>query len=1363
MECPQCQGQNRPAARFCAECGAKLPLRCPHCAAEVAPTARFCDECGASLSGAPTPQPVSPPSLEQEFATLQQAMPASFREQLLTPAEGETRVVTVLFADMSGSVQAMGALHPEDAAALVSRLLKTMVDVLLKYEGRVDRFLGDGLLAVFGVPQAHESDPERALLAAMEIRSAAHEMGLQVTAGINTGEVYVGGVGSEQHREVTVMGPVVNLAARLQSHAAPDQILVGEAAYRHTRRAFEFSRLSLELRGFPEPVEAYLLERALPRPEKARGIEGLRAELIGRDGELSRLQDALQELLRGRGQIATLIGEAGVGKSRLVAELRAGLTPPPCPPPRSGEGGTLPDPGFSPSPLRGGGRGEGSAAPLWLEGRCLELSMTASYWLFVDLFRDYFAWQPEEDDRARGERLEACLRQFVARGELSAERCEEMGPLLGHLLSVRFGTDWDERLEHASPEQIRYQTFLAVRDFFVTLAKAQPIVLVLEDLHWADALSLDLISLLMETLTRDALFLLCVYRPERDHRCWRLGDLAAKKCLDRHTEIRLRELTPPQCRRLVESLLSIESLPASVKELILEKSRGNPFFVEEVVRSLIAAGMVYLEGDTWRAREGIETVSVPDSIQSVILSRVDRLERETKRVLESASVIGRLFRRRLLGRMLQQEQELEGALAELEERQLVYQERALPEEEYSFHHVLTQETVYGSILRRRRAAFHQQVAEAMEALYSGGLEEHYEQLAYHYERSAADEKAVEYLLSAGEKSRRAYLNDAAISYFQRALDRLEAGKQTADPEAQRAAQSTRLAALRGLGKACFGADRLAEAEEWLRQAIKVGRAIELEPEELARLYFWLTDVLFWSKKNEDLLTVALEALDIPSVDTESLQSALIYHAIALGHDLRGEHNQAQKLRLRIARFLPRLPYSEELRPVYICALIAYADTENDVETAERYAKMLEEHALQHYDLRGLGDCYCHVAELLWTKGDLRAALSKHQEALDLFRKVGDNKFAGAALRDIAFCLLTLGELGRAEEAGRDGLELLEHASHQPGLFSAYALLARIAVCRGKWNDARQYLEKVNWSPSWGQAWKAARHGRILQLQGERLPAVEHYRKALTLLATDDWDVWRTGELGQILTWLEESLDSPDKFRDLCTGLREEHAGLRASGLSQWWLEARQPLALGNERPGDECGLPPAPGWTWCDLFEDCSFTDGERLGIHAANGRDLMELNLSAPRFLRPATGEFAIQTICSPASPPQPAIGGLLIWKDARNFLRLERGTNGEHEITFRGRIDNQDLRTGRGCLPAARVFLRLERLRDRVNALCSADGEEWFTVGHVAFAVEDPVEVGLHALGAIDAFVYPGAYPEGTAIRFESFGLIPRSPDAA
>jgi adenylate cyclase len=1299
VNCPNCQHENQPTAKFCTRCRAKLQRVCPACSAEFEPGDLFCGECGADLPAAlPTASPPQPLTLAEQFASFQQALPQSFRDQLLTHAEGENRLVTVLFADMSRSVQTTGDLHPEDAAALISRLLKAMVDVLVKYQGRVDRFLGDGLLAVFGVPQAHESDPERSIQAALEIREAARALGMEVTAGINTGEVYAGGIGSEQHQEVTVMGAVVNLASRLQGKAEPGQILVGEATYRHTRRAFTFVSLSLDVKGIARPVTAYAVESALPRPEKARGIEGLRAELIGRDEEFARLKEALAELLNGRGQMVTLIGEAGVGKSRLVAELRSVAT---------------------------------ASSPLWLEGRCLELGMTASYWLFIDLFRDYFAWGPEEDEQARGERLAACLREFVAQGLLTGERVEEMGPLLGNLLSLRFGTDWDDRLKNASPEQIRHQTFLALRDFFATLARRQPVILVLEDLHWADSLSLDVISLLMETLTRDPLLLFCVYRPEREHKCWRLGSIADQKCAGRYTELNLRELTPAQSRRLVEALLTIENLPASVKDLILEKSRGNPFFVEEVVRSLIASGMVYQDDKVWRAKEGIEAVSVPESVQSVILSRVDRLERELREVLERAAVIGRLFRRRLLERTTAQATALETALWQLEDQALIYQERVVPEEEYSFKHVLTQETIYQSILRRRRTGFHQQVAEAMEALYVEGLEEYYEQLAYHYERSGADEKAIEYLLKAGEKARRAYLNEAAIGYFQRALERLDKTGM-GGPLGE-----WRLEALKGLGQIHHGIGRVREAEAYFRQAIVVGKEISLAPQELVRLYWWLGDSLFWQSRYAETGPIAEEGLALLGDDTESVGAALMNQHL-------GRHH-------RNAEFIERLPYSEELRPAYGLIAGAYAFGDKNLEEATRWIQALERQARQHHDLRALGGNYFNMARaVLGASGDLRGAISRYQAGLEVLDRIGDTKHASWCVIQCGVAYLALGDIQNAEAYTKRGLEGIERVGMRRDIAFSQTILGTLALCRGAWEEAADALEKAG---AWSQT--QATTARVYLARGERQQALSHLQEALGIQYPHVRDGGAANVCALILGGLEEAYEDPEAYRAFCQRFREEHADVDSSPFVQWYLEPTEPSSEFPHQTRDEF-TPPLPSkWIWHDPFDDCSLTLENGLEIQAANGRDLWFTNWSAPRLLQPISDGFAVQTGCLPAWEEKPAIGGLLLWKDEQNYLRLERGTRGKHEISFQGCLANQDVIIGRGRLPVERVFLRLERLGPRVNALCSADGTEWFTVGHVEFPVEDPLEVGLHAIGMIDRTIYPGAYPEGTAIRFESFQL--------
>jgi len=655
------------------------------------------------------------------------------------------RIATILLADISGSFRWMADISPEDQASLVNRFLGVVQDTLSEYGVQIYRCLGASVLAVFGTGQTHESDPELAIRAAIDIRREAAELALGVTAAVTTGQVYLSAMGSEGRGAFTLMGAVLDLAVGLAGQAQVGQIVVGGSTYRLTRRAFQFTPLSLSIQGMAHPAVVYQVERLLPQPRKARGIEGLRAELIGRNEELAKLKEALAELLDERGHMVSLIGEAGVGKSRLVAELKEfALTP-----------------------------RDDTARPLWLEGRCLELGMTASYSPFIDVFRGYFAWGAEDDDGKRRERIFSSLGEMVERGDLPKHRVQEMAALLGNLLSVRVGDEWEERLREDDPEQIRRQTFAAVRDFLVALSKQQPLVLVFEDLHWADSLSLDLVSLMMEALRLGPLLLLCVYRPEREHKCRHLGIIGSQKCRERYTELRLRELTHEQSRQLVGSLLSIDDLTPAVRDVILDRSQGNPFFIEEVVHSLIETGILYREAGFWRVRNELDSAVVPETIQRVVLTRVDHLDDESKHILQIASVIGRVFQPRVLERVAQGKADLVGGLWELEDRALIYQERAIPEVEYSFKHVLAQEAVYESLLGGRRRAIHRQVAEAIEALYPSSLQEYYEQLAYHYDRSGSVQRAVDYLLRAGQKAKRSCANEEAIAHLSRGLELLK--------------------------------------------------------------------------------------------------------------------------------------------------------------------------------------------------------------------------------------------------------------------------------------------------------------------------------------------------------------------------------------------------------------------------------------------------------------------------------------------------------------------------------------------------------------------------------------------------------------
>ena len=517
-------------------------------------------------------------------------------------ANEEYRIATVLFLEIAAKEARLHTGNEDESEGFVD----LAAAVLTRYGGRIERVKGNQLTVVFGTTRIRESDPELAVRAALDVRKEGQKLGLGIAAGISTGGICLSSLGAkdgEQHPGPAWSGSVVTLARRLcgvgataatvdavgaaAEGVAANYILAGETTYRLTRKAIGYIPVSIRTKGQARTIIAYRPKGALIEPKKARGIEGLMAELIGREEELGKLQTALSEIFVGSGRIVSLIGEAGVGKSRLVAELKAAIHRRDASGRRAG--------------LQQADSEQILPSVTWLEGRCLELAVAASYWPFIDIFKEYFAWREDEEEDLRSTRIVAALNDMVQRADLSTERLQEIGPLLGNLLSARFNNEWNLAVEKVDPDTKRYRTFTAVRDFLIALAKRRPLVLVFEDLHWADHLSLDLISFLMEVLPRTALFLLCVYRPESNHKSRQIATVAMRKCPDRYLELYLRELTPRQSRRMIESLLHIENLPRSMKAMILKTSQGNPFFVEEVIRSLIDSEMVFQAGKTWRA------------------------------------------------------------------------------------------------------------------------------------------------------------------------------------------------------------------------------------------------------------------------------------------------------------------------------------------------------------------------------------------------------------------------------------------------------------------------------------------------------------------------------------------------------------------------------------------------------------------------------------------------------------------------------------------------------------------------------------------------------------------------------------------
>jgi class 3 adenylate cyclase/tetratricopeptide (TPR) repeat protein len=685
-------------------------------------------------------------SSEALLAQLQSYVPKQLADKMRATGqiEGERREVTVVFADISGFTALSERLDPEDVASLVNDCLKELVLAVYQYEGVVDKFVGDSIMAVFGAPVALEDDADRALRAALSMRERLQGFNrrwierlgqpLDLHIGINTGMVIAGNVGSDLRMSYTVIGDTVNTAARLQDAAKAGQVFVSRSTYRLTRGAFAFQALdSIQVKGKRDPLQVYELLHAKVQPDKARGVEGLASPLVGRDRERKVLVKCLEELKRGRGQTVMILGEAGIGKSRLIAEVRQ----------REGRDLT------------------------WLEGRSFAFSRALSYGPFLDLLRRYASIADEDSEAEARSSLRARLEEIFP-GE------KEVYPVLAQLLSMRLDPEEAAIVGAMAGEAFRARLFAILEGFLLRLAAEKPVGLVLEDLHWADQSSIDLVSYLLSLAARAPVAIVMLGRPRGESPGnWEKLAPTIEGFRDRFTEISLQPLSEESSHHLVKGLLSGSVLPEKLGQVILDKAEGNPFFVEEVLRSLIERGVLTREDTGWNVTGLVQTIQVPDTLQGVLLSRLDRLPEQTKRVVQKAAVIGRIFLYRVLDHMARGETGLETQVMLLEDAELVRERSRIPEIEYIFHHALTQEVAYQTLLAPARKQLHQKVGEAMEAIFTQRIEEFTGLLAYHYFRGEAWEKALEYSARAAGAAVQLYAYAEAREHYRRALEALK--------------------------------------------------------------------------------------------------------------------------------------------------------------------------------------------------------------------------------------------------------------------------------------------------------------------------------------------------------------------------------------------------------------------------------------------------------------------------------------------------------------------------------------------------------------------------------------------------------------
>jgi class 3 adenylate cyclase/tetratricopeptide (TPR) repeat protein len=944
MKCPGCGQQSPSGARFCAGCGARLVPACSACGAELPVDARFCPQCGQASLTAPT----------ADFASPATYTPKHLAERILTSKaalEGERKQVTVLFVDVFGFTALSARLDPEDVHALMTHAFEIMLAEVHRYEGTVNQFLGDGIMALFGAPIAHEDHAQRAVRAALGIQRALEDyqrelereraLTFKVRQGLNSGLVVVGSIGSDLRMDYTAVGDTTNVAARLQQAAEPGSIVIGETTHRLVADYFDTRPLGeLSVRGKAEPIRAWTVEAAREgRTRLDAGAHRGLTPLVGRGRELEALEAAFARTRAGHGQVVFVVGEPGIGKSRLLYEFR----------------------------------GRSSDAD-WREGHCLSFGRATAFHPLGDLLKRWVGIDERDADDVAVTKVE---RAVAAIGD----DMRAAAPYLRYLLSLGPA---DAAITALDPRERRGGIFEALRRMILRAAERRPQIVVIEDLHWIDRATEEFLAVLGDSVPASPVLLIFTYRPgyaqpfgERTY----------------HTRIVPAPLSEPESARMAAAILSSDALPDTLRSAIAAKAEGNPFYVEEVVRSLHEAGAIRVENGRFVLTARLDDVVIPDTIHDVIMARIDRLDEAPKRTLQTASVIGRDFTQRLVERLSAVRGQSDALLRELRAVELIYEKSVFPEVAYRFKHALTQDVAYRSLLLQRRRELHGLIGAAIEELYADRLTEHYEVLAHHFSLAEDWRRAFDYLLKAAEKAAAAFALRDALALYDQALAVADHLGDALPAAARMAIHQAKSSHAFFVGD--FNQGR-AEGERWLALAERAG-----DRTAAASALAWTSFATMWAQDfgaASDYARRAIEvggAAGVPAAVSGGYLTTAYVNALSGRHDEAGsEFDEALRIS-RLARDPAREILTLQMRGVFDGWHGDYARARAGADEAVRLAR---DHGLLVLYLRSL-----------WTRGltstsvgDWDGALRDLEEGIAVAERIGDRGFMPRMLNTLGW-------------------------------------------------------------------------------------------------------------------------------------------------------------------------------------------------------------------------------------------------------------------------------------------------------------------------------------------------------------------------
>ena len=718
-------------------------MQCPKCKVENPEGARYCNQCGAFLDSEDL-QMALPQSFEEKIEKIQRYLPQGLTTKILNQRErieGERKHVTVMFCDMAGFMPLVERLGPEAAYMIMDEVYEILIQQVNDFEGTVNEMTGDGIMALFGAPIALEEAPQRALWAAHAIHREIAAFNKQkrgldpirMRIGVHAGPVVVGTLGNDLRVDFKAVGDTVNLASRMEQLAAPGTTYATREVFRLARGMFKFENLGPKvIKGRDQSIHVYRVRTSRtdvyrPRPGTERIIF---SAMVGRDTELDQLEAQVQQLIAGSGGVINIIGEAGIGKSRLMAELKQRAA------------------------IR---------QVLLLEGRAISMGRNLSFHPMVDLLKQWTRIKVEHDAE------EAFVRLGAAIMDLFGKQAGELLPFVATLMGLGMPAPYSQRLAGIEGEALEKLIRKTVRELFTRLSAARPLVIVVDDMHWSDRSSIELIESLYRLAASEQILFINLFRPGYVGTGQRILESLKTNPLITPLDIVLEPLDANGSEKLIANMLNLQGAHHTIIGQIVQRASGNPYFIEEVVRSFIDEGAIVVRGGKFEVTSKFDRVTIPNTISDVLMARIDRLDEEARNLLKVAAVIGRNFFYRILAEVADSVRDLDRQLTYLKKTELIRERRRLEELEYLFKHALAQEAAYASILPEKRKALHLKVADTIQKVFAEKLHAFYGMLAYHYSRGENLDKAEAALIKAGEEALKSSASSEALHYYREAL------------------------------------------------------------------------------------------------------------------------------------------------------------------------------------------------------------------------------------------------------------------------------------------------------------------------------------------------------------------------------------------------------------------------------------------------------------------------------------------------------------------------------------------------------------------------------------------------------------------